>query len=98
MVAEKIMPKIWVVAKLMLRSPQTAIHWGSYLMKVCDDTKSLCMQFESVVTNSTLSFSDIAFLEIDRDIATLLNLAELGGTDWQRMFGQLYQSAGQFHD
>ena len=53
MVAEKIMPKIWVVAKLMLRSPQTAIHWGSYLMKVCDDTKSLCMQFESVVTNST---------------------------------------------
>ena len=61
MVAEKIMPKIWVVAKLMLRSPQTAIHWGSYLMKVCDDTKSLCMQFESVVTNSTLSFSDIAF-------------------------------------
>lgn len=55
------MPKIWVVAKLMLRSPQTAIHWGSYLMKVCDDTKSLCMQFESVVTNSTLSFSDIAF-------------------------------------
>ena len=27
MVAEKIMPKIWVVAKLMLRSPQTAIHW-----------------------------------------------------------------------
>ena len=36
MVAEKIMPKIWVVAKLMLRSPQTAIHWGSYLMKVCE--------------------------------------------------------------
>ena len=52
MVAEKIMPKIWVVAKQMLHSPQTAIYWGSYLMKVCDDTKSLCMQFESVVTNS----------------------------------------------
>ena len=29
MVAEKIMPKIWVVAKLMLRSPQTAIHWAA---------------------------------------------------------------------
>ena len=42
-----------------LHSPQTAIYWGSYLMKVCDDTKSLCMQFESVVTNSTLTFSDI---------------------------------------
>ena len=58
MVSEKIMPKIWVVAKLMLRSPQTAIYWGSYLMKICDETKSLCMQFESVVTNSTLGFSD----------------------------------------
>ena len=90
------MPKIWVVAKLMLRSPQTAIHWGSYLMKVCDDTKSLCMQFESVVTNSTLSFSDIAFLEIDRDIATLLNLAELGGTDWQRMLDNFTKVPGNF--
>lgn len=96
MVAEKIMPKIWVVAKLMLRSPQTAIHWGSYLMKVCDETKSLCMQFESVVTNSTLSFSDIAFLEIDRDIAALLNLAELGGTDWKRMLDNLAQVPGRF--
>lgn len=96
MVAEKIMPKIWVVAKLMLRSPQTAIHWGSYLMKVCDETKSLCMQFESVVTNSTLSFSDIAFLEIDRDIAALLNLAELGGADWKRMLDNLAQVPGRF--
>ena len=26
MVAEKIMPKIWVVAKQMLHSPQTAIY------------------------------------------------------------------------
>mgnify|MGYP001752886661 FL=1 len=77
MVAEKIMPKIWVVAKQMLHSPQTAIYWGSYLMKVCDDTKSLCMQFESVVTNSTLTFSDIAFLEINPEIAPLLKLSEL---------------------
>ena len=61
MVARKIIPKIWVVAKMMLQSPQTALYWGSYLMKVCDDTKSLCMQFESIVTNSTLTFSDVAF-------------------------------------
>ena len=40
MVARKIIPKTWVVAKMMLRSPQTALYWGSYLMKVCDDTKS----------------------------------------------------------
>ena len=96
MVAEKIMPKIWVVAKLMLRSPQTAIHWASYLMKVCDDTKSLCMQFESVVTNSTLTFSDIAFLEINRDIAPLLSLSELGGVDWQRMLDNLAKAPDNF--
>ncbi len=96
MVAEKIMPKIWVVAKLMLRSPQTAIYWGSYLMKVCDDTKSLCMQFESVVTNSTLTFSDIAFLEINRDIAPLLSLSELGGVDWERMLDNLSRVPGNF--
>ena len=89
MVAEKIMPKIWVVAKLMLRSPQTAIHWGSYLVKVCDDTKNLCMQFESIVTNSSLSFKDIAFLEINREVASLLNLSELGGIRWEQLMDNL---------
>lgn len=96
MVAEKIMPKIWVVAKQMLRSPQTAIYWGSYLMKVCDDTKSLCMQFESVVTNSTLTFSDIAFLEINRDIVPLLTLSEIGSIDWQRMLDNFGRVPGNF--
>lgn len=89
MVAEKIIPKIWIVAKLMLRSPQTALHWGSYLMKVCDDTKNLCMQFESVVTNSTLSFSDIAFLEFKPEIASMLRLSQIGGVDWQRIIDDL---------
>ena len=96
MVAEKIMPKIWVVAKQMLRSPQTAIYWGSYLMKICDETKSLCMQFESVVTNSTLTFSDIVFLEINRDIATLLKLSEIGNINWQRMLDDLASVPGNF--
>lgn len=96
MVAEKIIPKIWIVAKLMLRSPQTALHWGSYLMKVCDDTKSLCMQFESVVTNSTLSFSDIAFLEFKPEIASLLRLSELGGVDWQGIIDDLADIPNNF--
>ena len=96
MVAEKIMPKIWVVAKQMLHSQQTAIYWGSYLMKVCDDTKSLCMQFESVVTNSTLTFSDIAFLEINPEIAPLLKLSETGNIDWQRMMDNFARIPGNF--
>ena len=96
MVAEKIMPKIWVVAKQMLHSPQTAVYWGSYLMKICDDTKSLCMQFESVVTNSTLTFSDIAFLEINREIAPLLRLSEMGNIDWQRIMDDLANVPNRF--
>lgn len=96
MVAEKIIPKIWVVAKQMLRSPQTAIYWGSYLMKICDETKSLCMQFESVVTNSTLTFSDVVFLEINRNIAPLLKLSEVGDIDWQRMLDDLASIPGNF--
>lgn len=96
MVAEKIIPKVWIVAKQMLHSPQTAIYWGSYLMKVCDETKSLCMQFESVVTNSTLTFSDIAFLEISRDIAPILKLSDLGNVDWQRMLDDLAQVPNRF--
>ena len=96
MVAEKIIPKIWIVAKLMLRSPQTALHWGSYLMKVCDDTKNLCMQFESVVTNSTLSFSDIAFLEFKPEIASMLKLSQIGGVDWQRIIDDLANVPNNF--
>ena len=66
MVSAKIMPKIWTVAGMMLRSPQNALYWGSYLYKVCEETKTLCYQFESIVTNSRLSFRDIAFLEINQ--------------------------------
>lgn len=83
MVANKIMPKIWTVAGMMLKSPQTALYWGSYLMKICADTKSLCMQFESVVTNSSLTFADIQFLEINQEIAAILKLSEIGNVDWQ---------------
>lgn len=96
MVARKIIPKIWVVAKMMLQSPQTALYWGSYLMKVCDDTKSLCMQFESIVTNSTLTFSDVAFLEIKEEFASLLRLSELGNIDWQRMLDDLARIPSNF--
>lgn len=96
MAAHKIIPKTWTVAKMMLRSPQTALYWGSYLMKVCDDTKSLCMQFESIVTNSTLTFSDIAFLEIREEIVPLLKLSEIGNIDWQGMLDDLSRIPGNF--
>lgn len=96
LVSAKIMPKIWTVAGLMLRSPQTALYWGSYLMKICTETKSLCMQFESVVTNSELSFKDIAFLEFDPRIAALFKLSESGDIDWQTMFDDFGNISGNF--
>ena len=92
LVSARIMPKVWTVAKMMLRSPQNALYWGSYLMKICDETKTLCMQFESVVTNSTLSFGDIAFLQIRQDIADYLRLSTLGGIDFEAVldrFGRI---------
>jgi hypothetical protein len=77
MVSAKIMPKIWTVAGMMLKSPQNALYWGSYLYKVCDETKNLCYQFESIVTNSSLSFRDIAFLEINEELGTSSNCQSL---------------------
>ena len=96
MVSHKIMPKIWTVAKMMLHSPQTALYWGSYLVKVCDDTKNLCMQFESVVTNSTLTFSNIQFLKINKEIAAILKLSEAGNVDWKAMLDDLAKVPGNF--
>ena len=96
MVADKIMPKIWTVAKMMLHSPQTALYWGSYLMKVCDETKSLCMQFESVVTNNTLTFADITFLEIDRQVASILKLSDMGNVDWKGLLDDIAKIPGNF--
>lgn len=86
LVSAKIMPKIWTVSKMMLKQPQSAIYWGSYIMKVCAEVKSLCMQFEQIVTNSSLSFKDIAFLELNENVAALVNLSNLGNVDWKIFF------------
>ena len=96
LVSAKIMPKIWNVGGMMLKSPHNALYWGSYLMKVCDETKSLCMQFESVVTNSTLSFKDIAFLQISEQVADILRLSELGGVDFRQLLDGFAQIGDNF--
>lgn len=96
MVSEKIIPKIWIIAKMMLKSPHNAIYWGSYLVKICDETKALCMQFESVVTNSTLSFSDITFLEFKEEFATLLSPAKLGDVNWELLLNDITKVSGNF--
>lgn len=96
MVSAKIMPKIWTVAGMMLRSPQNALYWGSYLYKVCKETKTLCYQFESIVTNSRLSFRDIAFLEINQELAAILKLSELGDVDWKNLLDNFSDIGSNF--
>ncbi|WP_027324236.1 hypothetical protein [Bacteroides pyogenes] len=96
MVSAKIMPKIWTVAGMMLRSPQNALYWGSYLYKVCEETKTLCYQFESIVTNSRLSFRDIAFLEINQELAAILKLSELGDVDWKNLLDKFSDIGSNF--
>ena len=96
MVSAKIMPKIWTVAGMMLKNPQNALYWGTYLYKVCDEIKNLCYQFESIVTNSSLSFRDIAFLEINQEIASILKLSELGNTDWKAILDNFSNISGNF--
>ena len=96
MVSAKIMPKIWTVAGMMLRSPQNALYWGSYLYNVCEETKTLCYQFESIVTNSRLSFRDIAFLEINQELAAILKLSELGDVDWKNLLDNFSDIGSNF--
>ena len=96
LVASKIMPKIWTVAQLMLHSPQTALYWGSYLFKVCAEVESLCMQFESIVTNCSLSFKDIVFLQIAPQYEPLFKLASGGNVNWQQFFDDLGNISNNF--
>ena len=88
-VTKRIIPKTITCAQMMVEDPATAIYWGSFLLKTTENVKSLCQQFENVVTNSTLSFQDIAFLEIVNDLKAIFNITNLGGIDWKNMFEHL---------
>ena len=89
MVSTKIMPKIIDVAALMIKHPDKAIYWGPYLFKVCEQTKQLCMIFETVVANGKLSFQDVVFLAISDNLKPLFDLAKLGDVDWKAVWEHL---------
>ena len=82
---------------MMLRSPQTALYWGSYLFKVCHEVETLCMQFESIVTNSSLSFRDVVFLQLAPQFQPLFDLADGGSVDWRRFFDDLGSIPNHFN-
>lgn len=89
MVSTKIMPKIIDVASLMIKHPDKALYWGPYLFKVCEQTKQLCMIFETVVANGKVSFQDVAFLAISDNLKPLFDLTMLGDVDWKHVFDDL---------
>ncbi len=96
-VSKRIIPKTLTCARLMIEDPSTALYWGSYLLKTTEDVKSLCQQFESVVTNSSLSFKDLPFLEISEQLKPIFDLAKLGDVDWKGLFENLGDDiAGSF--
>ena len=82
MVSAQIMPKILDVAALLIKYPDKAIYWGPYLFRVCEQTKQLCMTFETVVANGKVSFQDVAFLAINDNLKGLFDLTKLGEVDW----------------
>ena len=96
MVSAKIMPKIWDLSGLMLKRPQNAFYNGAYLFKACEDTKNLCLQFESVVTNSRLSFRDIAFLEMCPEAKAIFELTQMGNMDWNTVMNSFGNISGNF--
>ena len=89
LVSQNIIPKTWDVAKLMVEHPDRAPYWVPFLIKTTEDTKSLCMQFESVVTNNVLSFRDIPFLQISENVKNMFDLEHFGGIDWKGTFDDM---------
>ena len=89
LVSQNIIPKTIDVAKLMVQYPDRAPYWVPFLIKTTEDTKSFCMQFESVVTNNALSFRDIPFLQISDRVKAMFDLQHLGGVDWKATFDDM---------
>lgn len=92
MVRYNIVPRLWRLIKLLVYYPDRVIYWGPYLYEVLETIKNLCIMFESVVTNGTLSFSDIfgsEFPSFKEDVMDLLSIKELAGYDWEELVHQL---------
>lgn len=92
LVFNQILPKVIIVTGKCLKEPGSALYWGSYIMKVCSETKRLCQQFETVVTNGRLSFKDIPFLDFKEDFKKYADLTKLGHVDWKEQLKNFKQN------
>ena len=89
MVAQRIMPRIFTVATMLIQRPDKAIYWGPYLYKTTEEVRNLCMIFQTVCSNGKLSFKDLHFLVIVDELRDIFNLTNFGGIDWERLWDNL---------
>ena len=85
MVQNRIIPRIYRTALLCVYFPDQADVWLPSLFKVCTEVESLCIEFSSVVTNGSLTFSGISFPQIADELLDMFGITELKGVDWETM-------------
>lgn len=94
-VAMRIMPKLLDVAALCVRYPDRALFWGPFLFKVTEDVRTLCMQFEHLVTNGKMSFRHLRFLKISDALKKYFDLSKAKDIDWKATFDNIFSSGSK---
>ena len=88
-VEKRIFPRVYYIGKHLLEHPDKFLYWGPYLYDVCENVRSLCMQFQVIVTNNTMSFSNIKFLCLNSDLKKYYDLSKLGDVRWDDLWNNL---------
>lgn len=89
MVADRIIPRLYLVGKELLKHPDKALYWGPWLFKICNEIEQLCMQFECVVCNGKQTFNDINFLTVNRALLQYFDMSEYGDINWKEVWNDL---------
>lgn len=96
LVANKIIPRTISVTKKLIKEPSTSIYWGTHLLRVMADTKSLCNQFSALCSNSSLSFSDIPFVEFTGTLQNIFDLQQVG--NFKTLFDDISNIGSNFSE
>lgn len=78
LLTDQITPNLINVSYQFIQHPDNILYWGPYLYKTTNRVQSLCMTFESMVSNGKLSFKDIKFLIINEKFKQYFDLLKMG--------------------
>ncbi|MDD6552147.1 MAG: hypothetical protein PUF37_00970 [Prevotellaceae bacterium] len=73
---QQIMVRIPTVGVHFLRKPEKCLYWGPYLLSTTQSVENLAKQFQVLVTNNELTFDQIEFLVVNRDLVNLFEFAK----------------------